>query len=532
MARHKNRKKHSSSSSMDENLAGKNKDKSVKVDNSSSSTEKKPVRENEDASKKKTSPRLNTEENLARKADNCEPENTKNSTRINEENDKKDSIDEEKCEKRDSTSIDDNLAADKKEDKNEEENLAEAIKRINKRLDTVDSLASDIKSIKEDIKGIRETDIKKIKDDIAGLMVGVDFAQDQAQEADAKAERNTLKINDLENQIAQIRSDLHKSQSENIKLKEHVIRIEAQDRRNNLIIDGIQETEGENCLQTVYKVMHEKLELENPKDIKIDRCHRLGNGKKPRPMIFKVHHFTDRERIWGARRKLKDTSLWLREDFPIEIVKRRQILDPVRKAAVSQGKRAFLTYDKLILDGTSYTVDSTHALPQNLKPEEVATKRGKGITAFFSRSSPLSNFSPCSFTDKDGKKFSSTEQYYQHAKATYNDDQTTANLIMKTDDPAECKRLGDTVQIVDTRKWKAKCLDIMYDGCLAKFKQNAKCGSFLKSTKNDVLVEASPKDSFWGVGLNISHKDIMTPTSWKGFNHLGKILKRVRDEIS
>ena len=418
------------------------------------------------------------------------------------------------------------------------ENLAQTLQNIKERLDLVKNVANDIKAIKEDIKSIRTTDITAIKNDIAGLVAGVDYASNLATEADEKATKanekakeNEESITELDTEVSELRSALQRSVLENRKLKEHVLKNESQERRSNLILDGIEETDRESCLDTLYKILLEKLEIENAGAINIDRCHRMGNGPKPRPMIFKVHFYGDREKIWNARRKLKDTGIWMREDYPVEIFKRRQILEPIRKEAVKKGKRAFLVYDKLILNGTSYTVDSVHTLPDALKPEEVATKRGDGITAFFSRSSPLSNFSPCLFKGSDGLTYSSTEQFYQHGKALCNGDQITANLIRNTDDPAECKRLGEKITIKNMREWEDKSLDVMYDGCRAKFQQNLKHRNFLLSTKKDVLAEANPRDNFWGIGLSINHKDIMNSAAWKGKNKLGEILVKIRDSM-
>ena len=397
--------------------------------------------------------------------------------------------------------------------------------------DMLSTVVDDIKSIKEDIQSIRNTDLEAIKADIAGLGAGIDFANKAAKNAMEKAEANEESINELTSEVDEIKASLLKSQSENKKLKEHLLKTEAQERRSNLIIDGINESE-ENCFLAVQKILDEKLEIEDANGIKIERCHRMGTGPKPRPIIFRLHFYPDRDKIWKARRKLKDTGLWLREDFPMEIAKRRQVLEPIRKAAAQQGKKAFLTYDKLIIDGTSYTVDTTHLLPSPLKPEEVATKRGEGFTAFFSRSSPLSNFASCLFKGSDGTKYTSSEQYYQRTKAIFHGDPITASLIMKTDDPAECKRLGEKIQIKNPETWKERSLDVMFDGCFAKFNQSIKLKTFLLSTKDDVLIEANPRDTFWGVGLSFNHKDILTPSAWKGENNLGKVLRKVRERLA
>ena len=328
--------------------------------------------------------------------------------------------------------------------------------------------------------------------------------------------------------------ELEKSKHENKLLKDHIVRVEAQSRRDNLIFHGIKENDGENCFDLVYDILETKMEFPGAKDnFKITRCHRLG-AKKPnmnRPIIFKLHYFPDRVAIWKNRSKLKNTGIYINEDFPDEINKRRQVLDPIRRQAVHEGKDAFLLVDRLILDGTSYSVDNLNTLPPSLRPQEVFTRRTPTHTGFFSRNSPLSNFYPCRFKDKDGIVFSSNEQYYQYHKALNCGDHIAAKSILLSDDPAQCKRLGDGVRIHDKKNWHDQSVKIMYEGCHLKFDQNRELWEFLLSTKNTVLVETNPRDTFWGIGLKLNDENMCKPEQWKGKNMLGKTLRRVRDAL-
>ncbi len=72
----------------------------------------------------------------------------------------------------------------------------------------------------------------------------------------------------------------------------------------------------------------------------------------------------------------------------------------------------------------------------------------------------------------------------------------------------------------------------MYEGLLAKFVQNHHLKAFLLSTGPTVLLEASPHDKVYCIGLSINHKDIFKPEAWPGGNNwLGKLLARVRDHL-
>ncbi len=85
------------------------------------------------------------------------------------------------------------------------------------------------------------------------------------------------------------------------------------------------------------------------------------------------------------------------------------------------------------------------------------------------------------------------------------------------------------MSIQNPADWENRCLEVMYEGLLAKFEQNHHLNAFLLLTGSTVLLEASPHDKFYGIGLSINHKDILKPEPWPGGkNWLGKHLARVR----
>lgn len=72
----------------------------------------------------------------------------------------------------------------------------------------------------------------------------------------------------------------------------------------------------------------------------------------------------------------------------------------------------------------------------------------------------------------------------------------------------------------------------VYTGNLLKFSQNEELKQKLLDTENKILVEASPYDKIWGIGLSVSDKDFYNPILWKGENLLGKILMKVRNTLN
>jgi len=152
------------------------------------------------------------------------------------------------------------------------------------------------------------------------------------------------------------------------------------------------------------------------------------------------------------------------------------------------------------------------------------------FTFFFSEKDPLSNFYPARFT-VDFKQFNCTEQYFHYMKAIKFNDLKTAELILKADSPRKQKFLGRKVKNYDETLWNVICVQVMKDGNLAKFKQNKNLEHILLGTVGTILVEASPFDRKWGIGLAKTNPNVFDRSKWKGDNLLGKVLTEVRDQI-
>ena len=85
---------------------------------------------------------------------------------------------------------------------------------------------------------------------------------------------------------------------------------------------------------------------------------------------------------------------------------------------------------------------------------------------------------------------------------------------------------------VRPNNWNQLGPDVMITGIRAKFKQNKRLNEFLKSTKDLTLAEASPYDTFYGIGLGLDSMEKTDPANWRGQNKLGEMLNIVREEIS
>ncbi len=386
----------------------------------------------------------------------------------------------------------------------------------------------------------------EVSEKLEGLTDNLKSLTESVKE-NSKANKEALeKLAQLESKVQSLEHKLETKSAENVRLNndlsrlhEKVIKLESHSRRDNLIFDGVVESEPDNCTHKVLKIMRTKMEIADAHSIRIVRCHRMPTvdrrpstqKSKPRPVIIKFHWFGDREHVWKQRRKLAGSNIWVNEDFPAEIKNRQKILRPIARKAKEQGKNAFINVDTLVLDGQQFNVNNLDRLPADLNPAQVATPLvGNDKRAFFGGQSPLSNFHDAPFT-LNGKRFEHSEKCYQYHCAIALNNNRIAAEILSAKSPYDCYRLG--LQLNKDDDWKKReALKIMYDTCYAKFSQNDHLKKFLLDTGDAILIEASPRDRFWGVGTPLSDRqNLSDPTKWRGQNNLGKILRQIRDEL-
>ena len=131
----------------------------------------------------------------------------------------------------------------------------------------------------------------------------------------------------------------------------------------------------------------------------------------------------------------------------------------------------------------------------------------------------------------EGILYSCAEQFMMAEKARMFHDTDMLQKIMESVHPKEMKAYGRAVRNFDKEKWDSACYDIVRRGNQAKFSQTPELLDYLKSTGNRILVEASPRDRIWGIGMGKSNPDAQDPFKWKGTNLLGFALTQVRDEL-
>lgn len=131
----------------------------------------------------------------------------------------------------------------------------------------------------------------------------------------------------------------------------------------------------------------------------------------------------------------------------------------------------------------------------------------------------------------EGQRYATAEQFMMAEKAALFDDENTRLKILEASTPGAAKALGRSVSEFDYEKWAENRFDIVVRANRAKFRQNPELGNFLKQTGNRILVEASPVDRIWGIGLNQDNERAVNPNLWLGLNLLGFALMQVRTEL-
>jgi ribA/ribD-fused uncharacterized protein len=110
-------------------------------------------------------------------------------------------------------------------------------------------------------------------------------------------------------------------------------------------------------------------------------------------------------------------------------------------------------------------------------------------------------------------------------------DSATLAKILVARTPAEAKALGRLVQGFDDAAWAAARFELVVEGNIAKFGQDSALREYLLGTAGRVLVEASPRDRIWGIGLSASNDDAADPRRWRGLNLLGFALMEARERL-
>lgn len=163
-------------------------------------------------------------------------------------------------------------------------------------------------------------------------------------------------------------------------------------------------------------------------------------------------------------------------------------------------------------------------------PAPMVGQDGRSYVLFWGQASPFSNWRGGSFR-LDGFDYNCGEQRMMHAKAALFGDARSAERCLDAKGPWEQKRIGRSVQPYDEARWEASRFEMMLELVHAKALQDPRIGAYLIATGDAIIVEASPHDPVWGIGLAADHPDALDPSRWRGRNLLGQAWTQARELI-
>lgn len=237
--------------------------------------------------------------------------------------------------------------------------IEEQINTVTKKLSAIESRVSALESSSVDMnKRFAEIETSRVVD---------------AQTCDeilSKQDSIDKQLCDERKKFNKLASDFESLSKAKDAIQEDLVDIQSRSMRDNLLFFGfpeassVDERRTENCTQKILDFCVDTLKIENARtDIKIERAHRVGRflQQKNRPIVVRFNHFPDKTLIKSkAFAELKNSGYRVSEQFPKAIQDKRKQLIPVMIQAKQDGKTAFLSYDKLIINGTSFTVENVH----------------------------------------------------------------------------------------------------------------------------------------------------------------------------
>ncbi len=105
-------------------------------------------------------------------------------------------------------------------------------------------------------------------------------------------------------------------------------------------------------------------------------------------------------------------------------------------------------------------------------------------------------------------------------------------MIMSEEYPSVQKELGRMVSNYNQDVWDKHKFDIVVNANYLKFTQDETLKELLLDTGDKTIVEASPYDTIWGIGLSCDDDRVLDESKWKGENLLGKAIMKVRTRLN
>ena len=229
---------------------------------------------------------------------------------------------------------------------------------MDKELGQLETIQNSISTLTVKVSDI-EVKVKNLEQKVATLENSRDFDSESVQNLNTKQKE----IDSLLLKRKTLKQSRVKKERD---LKAQVLELQCRSMRDNLIFFGILKEKGktdEDCVRKILNFIEEQLDIEAASiHIKLHRAHRMGrfNPTKVRPIVAKFAYYPDRERVRKSAGKLKNTSYGINQQFPKEIMDKCRKLVPIMKDARVKGKDAYITVDKLYINGVLYREPGSH----------------------------------------------------------------------------------------------------------------------------------------------------------------------------
>lgn len=141
---------------------------------------------------------------------------------------------------------------------------------------------------------------------------------------------------------------------------------------------------------------------------------------------------------------------------------------------------------------------------------------------FYKVSDPYGCFSNFSVhpIEVEGLYWQTVEHYYQAQKFVRTENERLIQVIREAKTPMEAAQIGRDRTLKLRCDWEEVKRQVMWQGVLTKFLTHTDIQVILLNTGEELIVEDSPTDYYWGCGQEKT-----------GQNQLGQILMNVRQEI-
>ena len=204
-----------------------------------------------------------------------------------------------------------------------------------------------------------------------GVNESLEHMQHQINNLESINQVHSTEIANLKDAIKQKEYESKEQLSVISNLQQSIHKNESYSRRDNLVFSGFQldRNDHRSCETIIRQEVFKKLLNMGGQQaaiIKFVRCHYMNwqHNDRRSSIIVRFESYHERTRIWNRHRALK--TIYVSEDFPIEITRKRNKMRPILKAASKEPqyeKCITLKGDKLLISGQLLTVDKLHNLP-------------------------------------------------------------------------------------------------------------------------------------------------------------------------